>query len=487
MSAFAALIPTDLSRIDLLRNGSPGEHWIASPAGDAPDADALRRRVTESTRWCARQCGNRRLTAVLDVHEAGCRWIHAPSSAPLVVAASLRNQGEEWASVAPVGGVQPLANNAQDGNGTGEQMVAITMPDALARLWLDGLDRLGSRVSTVITLWHAAISAWGNAPAGTLQAIVLVDDAKRLVWAWCDGGDLITGGQVRLLDHPAANPDSTTETHRTDPAQAAASRLALDWAAWSTQLGRTPSTVRIVGAEALPGLDAALQRRLDSISIDHVDERDALVATLRRTGEHTAAGPPQTEPTHCLTHLAKRPGRTLRWSYRTWGAALLVLSAGLAIVGVRTWSLATHWNDQTAVVRTELTNRVNEEFGDEYQPQPGQNPLTWLRNLLASTNQSGSNDELPPAPRKMYEAASTMLALVAKAEGNPKLTKLHLSQANNDNYIQLRGIVQTEAYTFIEMLKDEGTPLAWELAGSRISTTNQNIRLNGTWQQQEEE
>ncbi|MCA9292975.1 MAG: hypothetical protein KDA20_04090, partial [Phycisphaerales bacterium] len=228
MSGCSALIPTDLSRIDLLRNGSPGEHWIASPSGEAPDADALRRRVNESSLWCARQCGNRKLTAILDVDEAACRWVHAPSTAAPVVAAALKNQGEEWATVAPLGGVEPVTSGSAD---TRDAVVAITMPDAMARLWLDGLDRLGTRVTNVATLWHAAVSAWNNAPAGTLQAIILVDHTKRLVWAWCDGGELVTGGQLRLST--PAKPAEAGPSAARDLAPGAVARLALDWTAWS--------------------------------------------------------------------------------------------------------------------------------------------------------------------------------------------------------------------------------------------------------------
>ena len=478
MTILAALIPTDLSRIDLLRDGVPGEHWVAS-GGDATDAAALRRRITESTMWCARQCNGRRLAAVVDVHEAGCRWVHAPSTAPPVVAASLRHQGEEWASVAPVGGVQPMST--QQANGAGAHLVALTMPDAMTRLWLDGLDRLGTRVTSVVTLWHAAVAAWADATPGQVQAIILADDAKRLVWAWSDARNLLTGGQVRLADHrladaaPAASPQDASR---------AMARLALDFASWATLLGRAPASIRLVGGAEMTGLHRALTDRFRSIPIDHVEQPDALVATLRRAGEQATSATPADAPTKCLSRLSQRPGRRLRWTYRLWGAALLVLGAGLAIAGVRAWTLASAWNDKTAEARAELLERVRADFPDEYLHQPGQNPVTWLRSTLATVNAGSASDETPPAPRPIYETTSTLFEVIADATGDPKLAKIRLSQSSGDNFIQLRGIGLTEAYPLIETLTDRGTGLTWEIGGNTggSRTTNQTLRLNGTWQ-----
>lgn len=478
MSAYAALIPTDLSRIDLLRNGSPGEHWIAPPAGEAPDADTLRRRVNESSLWCARQCGNRRLNAILDVDEAACRWVHAPSQAAAVVAAALKNQGEEWNAVAPIGGVEPITGGT---GAPGEALVAITMPDALARLWLDGLDRLGTRVANVATLWHAAASAWNNAPSGTLQAIVLADHTKRLVWAWCDGGRLVTAGHVRLTAAPAKSNEPPPGAR--DHAPSAAARITLDWAAWSTQLGRTPASVRLIGAGAIPGLEAALRERLAGAAIDALNERDAIAATLRKAGETSGTTALLPEPSRCLTRLTQRPGRRLRWTYRLWGAAMLVLGAGLAVGGVRAWTLASVWNAKAIAARQELTTRVQTRFGDEYLPQPGQNPVTWLRNTLAATNAEGDSMATPPEPRPIFEATSILLEQLATAEGQPKLVKLRLSQADGDNYLQVRGIERDKAYTLREQLKKSGIPLTWELVTAGVQA-NQQARLNGQWEGQ---
>ena len=149
--------------------------------------------------------------------------------------------------------------------------------------------------------------------------------------------------------------------------------------------------------------------------------------------------------------------------------------------GVRAWTRAAEWNAKTIAARQELNTRVQNRFGGEYSPQPGQTPLTWLRTTLASVNAAGVTGATPPEPRPIFEAVSTLLEQLATAEGEPKLTKLHLSQADGDNYFQVRGIERDKVYTLREQLKKSGIPLAWELVTAGVQA-NQNARLNGQWE-----
>lgn len=280
------------------------------------------------------------------------------------------------------GGVATLASRLRPGRSktrmpaSKERYAVLAVPDAPVRVLLDELDARGIEVGAVVTLWHAMASGWdprsGEGESAPPSAVVLVEPEGRLVWSWSRGGDLLAGGTMRLSTFSTRAETGSTlapvdaqATATAAPAHASVSvdfsvadagRLAMDWLAWSAQLGQcprrvvclaSPNTGSSAGGDGPAVLGRLLARVWPGATIDAAVHADAVGATLGRLAglgperpqlskQEPDALPPGQRPRTALTDLSTRPGRADRAQYR-WAAGALVALA--LVVGAAAWQV----------------------------------------------------------------------------------------------------------------------------------------------------
>ncbi|MBY0312951.1 MAG: hypothetical protein K2W85_12845 [Phycisphaerales bacterium] len=277
----------------------------------------------------------------------------------------------------------------------------LAVPDAPVRVLLDELDAKGIEVDRVMSVWHALAMAWdgAHAPAargrGAIEsdavpaATIAVEHSPgggRLVWAWTRSGELVAGGSMRLSNvvqrptEPAApiaplestdlaTPEIGTQARRVSEEVEStpsiefttedAGRLAMDWLAWSAQLGHCPRRVVCLSVPTLQaggrgpqGLLAMLGRAWPGATIDGAIHDDPVGATLGRLAglgnDAEAASLPTAQadasplplsarPREALIGLSTRPGRADRRMYQWIGAAMVGASALVAALGYQVY------------------------------------------------------------------------------------------------------------------------------------------------------
>lgn len=292
--------------------------------------------------------------------------------------------------------------------GRKHRYAVVAVPDAPARVILDELDARAIETDSVLSLWHAMAAAWDTpAPSSSNPgrvidaesasgAVVLVEPSGRLVWAWTSEGELVAGGTIRLASlvrrpeaapgqsaadappppltgpsalvpvHPPDSPDAarriSPEPERAEDdtylefSDADAGRIAVDWLAWSAQLGHCPQRVVCLACPTLSTADSAgpatlaraLARLWPGATIDGAVHEDPVGATLARVagiGPDTGATPriarpapadDAPQPRAALVGLTARPGRADRRLHQ-WIAA--AFAAGAVLLGAAAWRL----------------------------------------------------------------------------------------------------------------------------------------------------
>ncbi len=458
-----AFLKTDLSRVRFVADGADAMWTAPEFSEEGASAAALRMRAADGAGWLNAQPEVRRRisAAVLDVDDALCAWVKAPSDARPVLSAAVRSLMQEWgdehladaveplnyreriqqgvASRSPLlrklralgkrdgednaapDGVEPLAPHQQ-----GVALPVIALPDALTRLWLDALDRRSVKVARVMTLWHALPVAWNDASSPATTAVLLIDEG-RLVWAWAEGHDLLAGGAVELDrprppqdDAPAGEP----EMHR----PAACTRLALDWLTWSSQLGRTPDRVVIVGPDCAAWAEALAGQWAD-IEVERIEQPNAIGATL----QSIASAPIESAPDsarRCLEGLTHRPTRALRARYRLAGAAMLLLLVAVSSVAFRLSQKADAWRTQANAIRDDARSAVRSAF-PELEAGSVRDPVRAARTQVQ--NWLGQDElQMPPQPREVLLELVRVVDILAEPEAEVRLLEIELDQDRNN-------------------------------------------------------
>jgi hypothetical protein len=388
--------------------------------------------------WIAEEISPvRELAAIcLDVEGGVCSWISAPSADRQVVLAAIRQVGApaaapgEPAAAAPGFGLLP-----DDSIGVGsarsvqalatpeahsatallpapakapalaprQRMGVLSIADAPVRVLLDELDSLRIGVGAVLSFWHAAALAWDPSvprarpgaertkketsddpfepivvqPDAPTSAVVIVDPAGRLTWAWSKAGELLAAGVMRLRTHtfspfPAVAADSPApdaldlsapnlrrlpHDDAGEAIQAAEcspgdiGRLVMDWLSWSVQIGHTPDRIVCVGPATIAGRPNAgepaptpasiaqtLAASWPAAAIDAAIHDDPIGATLNRLRALPMFAPSRTpgagaapveDPRVSLVSLTTRPGRIDR-TMHVW-ATVAILAAAAAV------------------------------------------------------------------------------------------------------------------------------------------------------------
>lgn len=513
MSHPCVLLSADLSSVMLITDSS-SDAWAAPSLPESPDAMVLRSRINEAASWTAKQPAVRRRlnAAVLDITDATCRWVQSPSAAAPVVAATLRNQTEEWSNHLPLGGIEPIidqlpkdrsfefirsrfesrkAGEKRSGSTeptntaateTGARMAVLIMPDALVRLWLDRMDRSGVSVDAVLSLWHALALSWGQTEAsGTVRAIVMVESESRVVWAWASGTRLIVGGSMHL-ERPDHSDAASSHAHR---AEAAAQRISLDWVSWSAQLGVAPDEIMMV-AQASDGLAeqllSSLGKRWDGVITRQTRSDHPLRETVARAGAAIRSIPAsERSPRTWMSRLSSRPTRATRRRYLATGMAMVLIAVGIAGLGHRLGAVGQERHDAGTDIRLQNVEKATQAV-PSVNPETGQ--LPWQLTRYLSELQQAEPFRDPPPPRPIYEDMQALLEYLRTEYPESKIRYLKFSQSStsNANILELE-LPDAETRTNILVaLRDGPFRTRWSNA-SPANSTSLILRLEGQWKE----
>jgi hypothetical protein len=381
----------------------------------------------------------------VDVEGANCSWLTAPSTDSAVVAAALAHategeghrSGGAWASpTLAEASVEALAAEPgaarRRGAGSGElalrgvnrnghagpqRLAVLAIPDVSARLVIDALDDRGVIIDHVVSLWHALAAAWDPAarasgsPHGTevvassapVTAIVLVDPAGRLVWAWSRGGELLSAGTIRLPHDRHETGTGMVRIGRTE-----VGRLTTDWLAWSVQLGAAPARVVCIapatGVEDDPddltpaGIGSALGRAWPGATVDLAVQDDPIGATLGRLVDGSE---PAADPRWELMLLTHRPGRAHRSLYRWAAACILAAAIGTGGIGWKAYSAASDANADAADARAKMTEVIGQAAPPATPMQMAElkaKPRSYIQDRLRARQQAANPGLEPPRP-----------------------------------------------------------------------------------------
>jgi hypothetical protein len=512
----AILLSADLASV-LLVTDSTSELWSAPSLPESPDASELRARIDETSRWVAGQPSVRRRlsVAVLDITDATCRWVHSPSAAAPVVAATLRSQTEEWSAKLPLGGIEPIiddlpttrsfefirsrlesrsaldrsADRATDPTNTsatdaGARMAVLTMPDALVRLWLDRMDRSGIAVDSVISLWHALALAWGDDAQSQTQAVLLVDGSGRIAWAWATGASLIVGGSLQL-ERPDTSEADPPHRHR---AEAAAQRISLDWVSWSAQLGIAPDQIHLVAAADDPlakDLLDSLSTRWEGIPAKQTRSDHPLRETVARAGAAIRSTPrAERGPRRCLSRLSSRPTRATRRRYLAMTCSLVLLAGAIVSLGYRLMQEGRDRYSRAAEIRSETLAMVSRAVPDF---NPNQNISIQLRQRVTELQEAPTFND-PPAPRPIYESMFSMLDFIEAEYPEAKIRKIKFSQGGTPaNELEIDMPSLSDRTRLLADLSLLGPAVDWQprtRRGGNPATVTTVLDLIGTWRQE---
>lgn len=496
--------------------------WSPSPDVGAEDAAAgARQQVASLAGWLRERLSQGRGGGSLDAlcvdADAGvCSWLASPAFDPVVVSALIRQrtapgmqgdsgQASSLATVATVLGdqgetdLQPLASleratrrGAKERSDAGSARVPVlAVPDTTVRLLVDELDRLGVRVHTSLSIWHAAAAAWHEragqpadrrvvADSSATRAILLVDpDAARLVWAWSRDGLLLAAGSMLL---PATGSGAGVRPVVTEDQ---AARLASEFLSWSVQTGAAPSRVVVVtpelGAEGLSpaALGEALSRGWPGAGVDLAIDDDPVGLTLRRLAERADAEAMEADdPRAAIVALTGRPGRTHRAMYR-WLAGAIVAAA--ACVAVTAWRLGASADDLRETAK-EARQRGRDAVA-EVRPELANSPF--MAQELETEVELVRRRTLPPDAFQPAKPILPELETLTLVLAQPHVSLEDISLGTNNAVVSFFVPETSAAEEIDEAMKTiEGSQIAWRMEWQTLAGQgDRRIRctLSGPW------
>jgi hypothetical protein len=391
-----------------------------------------------------------------------------------------------------------------------QKLAFLSVPDVSARLFVDALDDKGVFVDRAISLWHAMAMAWdpaGPAAAGGARggevvassapatAVVLVDPAGRLVWAWSRSGELLAAGSIRLVQE------------RTEAAGAVVvgapeiGRLATDWLGWSLQLGVAPARVVCVGPRtseegglSQQDLGMTLGRLWPGATVDLAVHEDPIGATLHRlaTMEEDPAIPTGDGRT-ALIDLSRRPGRAHRAVFR-W-ASLAVLAGAAALLGVawKGFSAAATANEEQRKKHDETIKAVTDVAAPKSaldQERVKGDPVGFLRAQIESKRKSSTRLEGIEPPKPILPELETLSMVLGSAGAGVELDQISMQNSVITLYVVVPDVATGEALA--ASLNDvagshvEWTPPSFDAARNRASANSTSgekkvMTLFGHW------
>lgn len=405
------------------------EAWSPpSPSSDEPqESSGLLDGVRSAAAWTVQRCGGTGIGVLcVDVDGSNCSWLNTASMSPQLISAALARTDvavNGWQVPGPdSASVQALAAPAIKGRpgaapkpGTESRFAVLTVPDGLARVFIDELDDAGLQVNRVLSLWHAMALAWDPASplrghtagdgivdaAAPVTGVILVDPAGRIVWCWSSGEQLRAAGVLQLA---AGGGDARL-------GKSEVGRLIADWLSWSMQLGVAPRRIVCVSPSIGEGTPESMQpaqfgsaigKSWHGATIDMAVHEDPIGATLERLAGWETPSPTGDDARQELVSLSQRPGRAHRSMY-VWVSAAIAAGAvglfGVAVKAMRGASVA-----KTASVEAQAATR---KLVQQEVPPPGNdaikiakaedNPRQYLEEQISAKRESiNPNNGLPP-------------------------------------------------------------------------------------------
>jgi hypothetical protein len=458
----------------------------------------------------------------LDPRGAVCSWLDVPSSDDSVIKAAVRQKPAgawgEWTSMpamagsdaveslVPVGAasLEALGDNPTKPAGQGlvlkkkkdptlvnRRAAVLAMGDLPVRLMIDALDEMKIQVGQITSLWHAMASAWDPAAeardnddplvssAKVDTAIVLVEATGRVQWAWSDEGRLVTSGTAMIEQDAFAGDDKACSF--------GSGRLAMDWLAWTAQLGRSPRRVFCLidtehGSAAGTGaFGQAISKIWPSASVDLVPVEDPIISTFLRLQERTPGGKArrQIPSTQQMSTLANRPGRAHRGMYRWIAAAIMIGAVGLGVLGFKTRASGKDAVREAATISATTNSLILSELGQNADPMFAAMSLqTELDRLRAE----GQNTDFTPI-RPVLLALEEISFWLANMNGI-ELSSLTIDQAIN--LVKLDADSTASAEAAPGMLKNAQL-INWNDGNIRTTASKTIVNIDGFWRDVEEE
>lgn len=486
MTASVCFIRSDLSLLRPIGAGAP-QPWTAPALTDADrdDARAFSQRVRQAASWFASSGARKRIDAlVVDVDESLCFFVHSPSLARPVLAASVRTSGQEWGELAPTAGIEPIADAAPARSakpddpdaadaGAGRSVPVISMTDSLVRLWLDQLDARGIRTGAVHSLWHAMAQSLGE--TGARVSLIVIAEPTRLIWAWERGRDLLCAGTVAVGSaerSPGSEPAAdTAPAPATDPLELAIKRATLDWLSWSSQLGCTPERAVVVGPNA-SAVSEAIARRWEGLTPQPATEADPIGSVCSKFAAMIADEPAAAR--RCLIRLTNRPTRATRWRYAWSAAALVVLGLGLGSLGYRLSSAADEIKGKATELREQNIATVKKVLPDL---DPYADPPEMLAQAVEALRKAPAFTP-PQDPPKIFSELMRVCDALATRKG-AKLNSINFSPESATMNCVIPDREERERFT--DELRT-GAVMTWQQQISSGAASS-NLSLSGKWRE----
>lgn len=456
----------------------------------------------------------------LDPRGAVCSWLDVPGADTSVVRAAVRQKPAgawgDWSSMpaleaaetveslVPAGGssLEPLDDaqlarsngqgliigrkKAEDDQPGSRRTAVLAVGDLPVKLLIDALDEMKIEVSQVTSLWHAIASAWD--PAAEIReesdplvsvsrvdtAVMLVEPDGRVQWAWCDEGKLLAAGSA-MVEPDAFIDDEKARSFGTG-------RLAMDWLAWSAQLGRSPRRVLCLVDQDegdTPGAGAfgqAISSVWPSASVDLLRVDDPILTTFLRLQERTPGGKikRRAHETQPISSLVSRPGRAHRGMYRWIAGVILIGAVGLAVFGVKLRSSAEEATKRAADLTAETNALIVSELGTNADPMYPILSLQSAIDTLQTQQQGGDFDKVHPVLLSVDE-----IAVFLEYMNGVKLSRLQVDQTLN--YLELDAETTTDAETAPNILIENAKYVNWGNAKVIQTSNKTRVTVQGHW------
>ncbi len=459
----------------------------------------------------------------LDPRGAVCSWLDVPSSEESVIKAAVRQKPSgawgDWSSMpamagsesveslVPVGAssLEPLGDKPAKPSGQGlvlkskadasnvhRRAAILAVGDLPVRLMIDALDEMKIEVGQVTSLWHAMASAWDPAAeakdnadplasgaAAVDTAIVLIEATGRVQWAWSDTGKLVASGSA-MVEQDAFTGDANARTF-------GSGRLAMDWLAWTAQLGRSPRRVFCLidtdhGSAGGSGeFGQAISNIWPSAAVDLVPVDDPIVTTFLRLQERTPGGKPkrQVAGSQQISSLAKRPGRAHRGMYRWIAGAIMIGAIGLGVLGYKARASGEEAAKEAATIAATTNSLILSELGENADPGFA---VISLQAELDRLRAEGQNTDVRQA-WPVLQAIDDVSFWLANMSG-VELDSLLLDQTANVLKLEADSTASAEAAP--DMLKNAEL-INWDDGVIRTTANATRISFTGFWRESQEE
>lgn len=443
--------------------GESGEERYSVP-GEASPVQA----VTFAAEWLRSRLDAHTGSGIgilcLDPRGSVCSWLDVPSEDDSVVRAAVRQKPSgtwgEWAStpalesmgtveaLVPTAGssLQPIGVQRNGSTGLAVRKKAETesrraavigVSDLPVKLLLDALDEMRIDIGRVVTFWQAMALAWD--PSGERvdsddplvssakvdTAVVLVEETGRVQWTWSSEGSLVAAGSS-LLEEGALSGDDAARNF-------GAGRLAVDWLAWTAQLGRSPRRVicLIDESQGSPAGVGAFGEAVTGVwpgaAVDLLRVDDPVFSTMTRLSERTPGGKLRRDPAKAGTvnALAGRPGRTHRAMYRWMAGAIALGAVALGIAGYRLRSTSGEAEQQAVKIRNETRALILSELGNQADQMY---PEMSLQSMLGEAQQNQSARAAMREVHPVLQAIDDVQFVVGSAMSGVEINRLVVDQ-----------------------------------------------------------